>query len=908
MRVDTPRASASSFVVGREPELALFADCLDRLASGAVAQRLALHGEPGLGKTRLIDAFRSRCAAAGVGWIGATASEADRHVPYRVWRGLMAAVLAGLAARWHQTVLQTVAPRAEARVLHALVEQAGDAERRRELLPVLGDLLVTGLPETGYSASLSPEGRADALAELVAVLVGQSVGETGLVLAIDDAQWMDSGSWRLLERVCQRSRGLLVVLGLHTLTSASRRLLRDPTAINRVLSPLASPGIDRLLTEGLSGVPPSRELGDLVARETAGFPLHANELLRALLDRGLLAIRGGEARIADETAARELAGHGRARDLRALLSARIERLPTRERELLAAASVANGPFTRGWIATIKGVDEATVGESIAACVAAAVIEPVPGGSSFRFRHAYLREAVEATTDPALGRHLHAVAAQVAEASARAGADAVAARIALHWEMAGQPWKATGWLRRAGLEAMQRFAHAEAIAIFERALRLLDAGGQDIERADPAEVAVARVEALRRGGYSLLQLGDLPESKRWLCEALAKSGCPVPASAPRRVVATLGSALSIGLRSLAPRRSKAEATREDRDQAVALIRLSHVAYLLADGPLLAFASLRCLQVVGRASPGRESAIIDAALATGFGAIGWDRAARARVVQSIAVARGIGDPATMAQVLLFCALHEGNASDWPLAVGHALESYRIARRTGDGRRAAESALVLGLLRSRTGRLVAGRRWYARVCVLARGRGDAQCLSWGLLGLARDALARGDPGRALEIIGRLPTPAPDALSDLERDGVLAAARLATAQPGAAAQALTALRGFERTRPITFGVLGGALATLDTLVSLAVASSDGGTAARPAVKTARRALGVIGRFSRSVPVARPAWLIARGRLRLGLGQRRRALADFREALRLARSCSLPEEQRIAGALIESASGKAGG
>jgi hypothetical protein len=74
-----------------------------------------------------------------------------------------------------------------------------------------------GLPETARSQALSPEGRADALADLVADLVGRAAGETGLVLAIDDTHWMDSASWRLLERVCTRTSGLLVVLGEHRL-------------------------------------------------------------------------------------------------------------------------------------------------------------------------------------------------------------------------------------------------------------------------------------------------------------------------------------------------------------------------------------------------------------------------------------------------------------------------------------------------------------------------------------------------------------------------------------------------------------------------------------------------------------------------------------------------------------------
>ncbi len=902
-------------LAGRAIEQRVFAECLGRLRPGERTQRLAVHGEPGLGKTRLLEAFRSRCAASALGWFGTTAVEADRHVPYRVWRSLVAGMLPALAARWHQTVSQTAGLQPEGRLLQALFDGGEDAARRRELLPVIGDLLVTGLSETARSRALSPEGRTDALADLVGDLVGRAAGETGLVLAIDDAHWMDSASWRLLERVCTRSSGLLVVLGLQTLTTASDRLLRDEGTINRVLGPLGDSDLEPLLVPVLGNVPPSQALREAIGEASSGFPLHAVELLRLLLERGQIVVRDGRACLVAGNRLDPVLGVNRADDLSGLLAARLQRLSAPERDLLLAASVAHGPFTARWLALVGGTDTAAVRAPLAASIERALIEPEAGGMTYRFRHGYLRRAVVAAADPARYRALHAVAASVAEASARAGEDAVAARIADHWRCAGEAWRAVHWLRTAGREAMQRHAHAEAVVHLGEALEWLESDGGAFPGIDLYRVDQARVESLRRLGYSLLQLGDLAGAQRNLSSALGLAGHRVPQSSSWRLASAVRDAVALGLRLPSVGWRGRAASGEERDIALALIRLSNTAYLRVDTSLLTWASLRCLRLVGRSSPGRESAIIDAAIATGCGALGLHRSALRRTERAIEAARHIGDPATLVQVLLFSAMYRANASGGERAVVDAVEAYRLARRIGDGRRASECALVLGLLRSRAGALEAGRRWYERLCRIAQARADAQSLAWGRLGLARAALAHGDVREARRHLEGVPVPANDGLADLERAGLLAAVMLAEGDPGAGAAASLALRMLSERLPVSFSILGGARAALDTHVALAAVASATAAAApgrefrvrrRDALAQARRALVAFARYARHVQVARPALLIARGRIAALDGRSQRARALWSVAARDAERLALPVDRDLARSLIDESAGGA--
>lgn len=884
--------TAGALLGGRESEERAFAACLRRLGPESPGQRIAVHGEPGLGKTRLLEAFRAQGVRLGVGWISASVSEADRNVPYRVWRSLLAGLLAGLAARWHQTVSQTVEPRAEARVLRAMLEQGDDAPRRRELLPVMGDLLVTGFPETERSAALAPEGRAEALAELVSHLVARAAGESGIVIAIDDAQWLDSASLRLLERVLGQCRGLIVVLGLQTLNRLSERMMGDIGTINLVLRPLSERELSGVLRATLSGVEPSDELRAAIAHESAGFPLHAIELVRLLLDRGQIVTRHGRASLGDAGSLQAAAGLRRARDVRALLAARVQRLQGVERPILEVGAVAPGPFTAQWVQLVGKLDEPSLRAGLALAVERALIEPVQGSATYRFRHGYLRQAAIDSVDPARLRALHAAAAAVAESGAHAGAEVVAARIAAHWRQAGDAWRAVEWLRRAGLEAMQRYAHEEAVAHFGEALELLDASAPSAV-ADPAHAA-ARVECLRRNGYTLLQLGDLAGARACLLGALQIGGARVPDTPGGYAWRVAGDLLALIVRPLVGRVRRNRASSENRDLSVALIRLGHVAYLQADAPLLAYASLHCLRVVGRSAPDRESAIIEGWMATGLGAVGLHRMASRFSERSMATATRIGDPATLSQAFEFAAMYRANTGQWPLGVRYALQAYRVARRTGDGRRASECALVLGFLRARAQARPAARRWYVAVCRIALDRRDAQALAWGRLGLAREALASGDEGEALRLLEQVADPAPDRLSDIERVGLRSAALRAAGQAGAVEEAVRSLRWLGTHRPVTFSVLPGARAAMETLLADAHANRSG-----EALTRARWAVGCFSRFALGVPVARPAMLIGRGALARLAGREGRARTLWARAARVAESMQLRDDRALALGLI---------
>jgi len=255
-----PARSRRAPLVGRELPLSTlledFAQCLD---GGA---RLALvAGEPGTGRSRLLEEVveRARLAGASTLVLGAVAADADDP-----GGGLRA--LAGGAL--HE------APGVAAASPEALAALAGTHPRWAELFPG-----VRGVQPVSLRQGLIEVLRATA-------------GETPVLLAVDDAQWLDGESLRALIGLLRdmREERLFVVLA-HTSTpprpeleDATTRLGRDISGVRVELGPLQlgdMEGLVRWVLPGYAADAVSR-LARRIAVDSAGLPLLAVELLHAV--------------------------------------------------------------------------------------------------------------------------------------------------------------------------------------------------------------------------------------------------------------------------------------------------------------------------------------------------------------------------------------------------------------------------------------------------------------------------------------------------------------------------------------------------------------------------------------------------------------------------------------------------
>ncbi len=452
-------------LVGRARELALIDDALDRLPGGP-ARAVALTGEPGIGKTSLLDALRERADALGLPVFRASSAEFEREAPFGIFVDAFDDYLGSLnQRRFEQLASNELAELAE--VFPSLAELSED--RRR------------ALPDERYRAHRA----VGALLELLS--------QRGpLVLILDDLQWAGDASIEMLTHLLHRrpKGGLLFALAFRksqTPPTLLAALDRDAELVE--LAALSAADADDLLGQEL-GV----EARAGLLRESGGNPFYLQELLRAVRDDGSYAPAPGA--LGDDVPAA----------VTAALESELGRLDTECRRLLEGAAVVGDPFDPELAGIAADSDEASALRVLDDLIESDLVRPTELPRQFRFRHPIVRSAVYEAAKPGwlLGAH-----ARVATLLGERGAPASARAHHVECSAPVGDEEAVAVLTEAGHAAAPR-APAAAAHWFEAGLRLLAYDGDPERRL---ALLVPRATAL---GAS----GRIRESRDALREALA----------------------------------------------------------------------------------------------------------------------------------------------------------------------------------------------------------------------------------------------------------------------------------------------------------------------------------------------------------------------------------------------------
>ncbi len=365
---------------GRGDELAALEHALAAAREGR-GGLILLEGESGGGKTWLLEEFARR--AGGAGRAGRTGEP-----PVWILRGHGAAQVAQRPFQVLSGVAREIADAAPAGSPRRdrLLEGAGQVGRTiAESLPALGAVF-------GAAGAASPEPVAEehttaALSELLDALGGP--GETAMLL-LDDGQWADAPTLRLLERWHDRpaaSRHALVVLALRAEDDDGALAERRWRPLARVELGRFGPREVREQIASMAGQLPEAAV-DLVLEHAAGNPFLVSALLRGLVDSGALAHRAG----AWELTERGLAEPRDSTWLAELAAAWSARLPDPARRLLAVGAVLGRRFDPVLAGQLAGIDP---GEAVRAAheLRGVLLWIDRTGASCAFPHDRMREAL-----------------------------------------------------------------------------------------------------------------------------------------------------------------------------------------------------------------------------------------------------------------------------------------------------------------------------------------------------------------------------------------------------------------------------------------------------------------------------------------------------------------------------------
>ena len=467
------RSSAAAPLVGREPEL----EQLYRWLAGAregERQIVFVTGEPGIGKTTLVEAFLSQAAAAAPIWIGR--GQCVDH--YGAGEAYLP-VLDALTRLCRE-------PNGDA-VARVLAQHAPTWLVQMPSLVAAGEL--RGLEQRAQAAS-----RDRMLRELTEALEALAV-DAPLILRLEDLHWSDVSTLDWLAFLGRRAeRARLLVLGTYrpSVVLAKEHPLKgvkDELQLHRFCRELALSGLSEAAVEeylvrrfpvGTEPTATVRSLAGQIHARSDGNPLFIVNIADDLVARGVLVKRGerwGFSSTADSVTINVPA------DVRSMIDSQFDRLDPADRRVLEVASVVGTEFSAPAVAAGVKLGGPEVESCCMALARRAQFLRTSGteewpdgtvGARHAFLHALYREVLYERVAPGRRAELHTRVGLRIEAGYGERSREIAAELATHFERGRDPERAVRYLHEAGQSSIRRNAPREAIAHLERAIGLLQA--------------------------------------------------------------------------------------------------------------------------------------------------------------------------------------------------------------------------------------------------------------------------------------------------------------------------------------------------------------------------------------------------------------------------------------------------
>ncbi|MHB2016124.1 MAG: protein kinase domain-containing protein [Candidatus Xenobia bacterium] len=436
-------------LIGRQEVVArLFVDMHE--AAAGKGRLVMVEGEPGIGKTRLLQELVMRVRPRQVPVVEGVCHphEARPFGPLR--RGV---------ENW-LAQLSRIGDYARQEVQARIEQELGD---RYRLLARFSAALATAGTATDTSGDLRDPYYGAIADLLLALLQRPRPSRFPCLLVLDNAQWMDDATLHVLERLSAElasRRVLVLVAGRDPLPPRLVAL-----ASSRVALPaLDEGGVGRLVSAFIGERSPDPGIVGEIARCTGGNPLAVGEYVRALLDTGHLTPGWGGWNLDREAvAALTLPG-----DVIDLVLRRLHGLPEATRQVLLVAAALGSRFALPALLALEAPE--MVLPALETAAMAHLVER-DEGDRFRFIHERVREALLDDLDPAARRALH-------QRIAVGGCDDpfALARHYMQGEGETTPAQAVAACMEAGRQSLEQCAYEEALTFLQHASTLGQSAG------------------------------------------------------------------------------------------------------------------------------------------------------------------------------------------------------------------------------------------------------------------------------------------------------------------------------------------------------------------------------------------------------------------------------------------------
>ena len=460
-------------LVGREDEMTMLLRRWERAQQGD-GQLVMIVGEPGLGKSRLIEEFHGRLSDTPHTWVEWSCSQLLQNTPLHP------------IAEWGRQRFGGADVPAERRLADLESSLAQVKLDPAENIPLLAPLLDIPVPKERLP-TLAPE---ELRRRQFAALTNWSIASARVqpvVLVFEDLHWADPTTLDVLRGIAERgAQAPLFIL------ATTRPEFRPPWSMRShhgtiSLAPLDRAQVRDMVAELAARHALPREVVEEVAARTGGVPLFVEEVTRLLLERGG---KGGIQAIPPT--------------LQQSLMARLDRLGP-AREVAQIGSVIGRGFSYGLLRDVAGIEDGALQAALERLAEADIllVQGAPPESDYRFKHALIQDAAYENLLKSRRQVMHQRVAEILRDRFGPTAAAEPEALAYHFTQAGMTDAAIEWWGKAGDQALRRSAFQEAIAHLGKAIEMADKAGEGTPRPTVPTAPAQRLKLQTSYGQAML---------------------------------------------------------------------------------------------------------------------------------------------------------------------------------------------------------------------------------------------------------------------------------------------------------------------------------------------------------------------------------------------------------------------
>jgi len=461
-----PIAAKEIPLVNRTEEMNVLKEAVYRTVHGE-GGLVFIHGEAGIGKTRLVRELGAYARSRGVQVLYGRCPalfRMDGVPPYILWKEVI------------KDYLETCTPEQLYRVVGYYPAEVA------KLVPEISQKL-RSIPQ---SFPISPEQEQNRLFEAVSQLITNISRETPLLVVLDDLQWTDPSSLLLLHYLaCGVQKTPLLLLGAyrstdidakHPLTPVLAELNRERLPQSMQLKRMTLSDVSEIIRNILEQDDVPTKFCELVYEKTKGNPFFAEEVIRSLTEEEAIYREG------NKWVFKEISNIEFPDSVRNVVKARLSRLDEECQEVLTLASFVGNDFTLEAMCALTGIEENKLLELMDKMLKTGLIKErkIRGEGVCSFADILVRDVVYEEVSLLKREKLHGTVGDALEKVYAEKIDEHFGELAHHFLESGNREKALGYFLKASERAQNVYAHDEAFSYLQHALELLEEKNGDVE--------------------------------------------------------------------------------------------------------------------------------------------------------------------------------------------------------------------------------------------------------------------------------------------------------------------------------------------------------------------------------------------------------------------------------------------